>query len=256
MRLLTGPPGSGKTHTVLEILREVVRQGRSDTVLLTPTATMAEHLRNEMAREGLLLRPEAIQTLWSFVRPLTPEWQEIPEGTFRYLVRQAVEALDPPEFRKICAMPGFQNALSTLISELDATGRPPGELANLFLQNEITAPYAGPVFSIASMVWEQAGKLGMAPRSVRFQRAADRIEAGGLAGVETVLLDGFFSLTQVELDLIRALETRASVMVTLPDWEGAAAPAGPAAERSERVRPRGRSRRKGPGGADPPARST
>ena len=42
MRLLTGPPGSGKTHHVLEILREAVRQGRTDTVLLTPTATMAD----------------------------------------------------------------------------------------------------------------------------------------------------------------------------------------------------------------------
>ncbi|MCP5119718.1 MAG: AAA family ATPase, partial [bacterium] len=73
MRLLTGPPGSGKTHTVLEILRESARRGANDTVLLTPTATMAEHLRNEMAREGLLLRPDAIQTLWRFVRPLTPE---------------------------------------------------------------------------------------------------------------------------------------------------------------------------------------
>lgn len=236
MRLLTGPPGSGKTHQVLEILRGSIRSGRNDAVLLTPTATMAEHLRNEMAREGLLVHPEAVQTLWGFLRPLTPEWQEIPEGTLRLLVRQVLKALDPPEFRKICGLPGFLSAIVALIGELDASGQPPDELRRLFLQNEIKAPYALPILSIASKVWQQAKNLGMVPRSVRFQRAAERIEAQGLAGFETVLLDGFFSLTRVELDLIQALERQANVVLTLPEWEGAAAPQGQAPERCERVR--------------------
>ncbi|MCP5114986.1 MAG: hypothetical protein GY953_29500, partial [bacterium] len=142
-----------------------------------------------------------------FVRPLTPELAEIPEGTLRYLVWQAVEELDPVEFRAIGAMPGFQNALTALISELDAIGRLPDD--------------PGAVSAIASKVWEAAATHGMAPRSARFRQVAERIAAEGLAGVEKVLIDGFFSLTPVELDLIRALASKASVTVTLPEWDGA-----------------------------------
>jgi adenylate kinase family enzyme len=49
MRLILGPPGSGKTTSCLEQLRAALRANRGDCRLIVPTATMGEHLRNELS---------------------------------------------------------------------------------------------------------------------------------------------------------------------------------------------------------------
>ena len=67
MLILTGPAGSGKTFLALQQLREAIRLHDDSVRLLVPTATMAAHLRNELAREGLVVRPSLIQTLWRFI---------------------------------------------------------------------------------------------------------------------------------------------------------------------------------------------
>ena len=67
MRLLIGPAGSGKTTRALDSLRAALRRKESGTRLLAPTATLAMHLENRLAREGLVFRPSAIQTLHGFV---------------------------------------------------------------------------------------------------------------------------------------------------------------------------------------------
>src|SRR5437867_2124375 len=69
MLLLSGPPGSGRTSHILSEFREALRRNASDIRLLTPTATMAEHLRHELAREGFVLRPSLILTLSQFLAP-------------------------------------------------------------------------------------------------------------------------------------------------------------------------------------------
>src|SRR2546426_54812 len=56
MLLLTGPPGSGRTSHVLAEFRQALRRNASDIRLLVPTATMAEHLRHLLAREGFVFR--------------------------------------------------------------------------------------------------------------------------------------------------------------------------------------------------------
>ena len=56
MRLLTGPAGSGKTAILLNEFRAALRDGHSGIRLLTPTATLALHLQNEVAREGLVFQ--------------------------------------------------------------------------------------------------------------------------------------------------------------------------------------------------------
>ena len=71
MLLLTGPPGAGKTAFCVEQLRECLRARRRDCVLLTPTTTLAEHLRNQLAREGFLLSPDAVRPFGRYVDDLT-----------------------------------------------------------------------------------------------------------------------------------------------------------------------------------------
>ena len=53
MLLVTGPAGSGKTAFVLDRFREALRAGNDAIRLLAPTATLAQHLQNQFAREAL-----------------------------------------------------------------------------------------------------------------------------------------------------------------------------------------------------------
>ena len=54
MQLLSGPAGSGKTTYILDRFREALSAGSSKVRLLVPTATMAQHLQNRLAREGFV----------------------------------------------------------------------------------------------------------------------------------------------------------------------------------------------------------
>ena len=100
MRLIVGPAGSGKTALVLDQLREAVRAGDHAVRLLAPTATLVQHLQNQLAREGLVLRPRLIQTLSGFVREWCGEAEEAPRPVVYLLVEDAVRRLNRPEFAR------------------------------------------------------------------------------------------------------------------------------------------------------------
>src|ERR1017187_3928514 len=68
MRLLSGPAGSGKTSYILDHFRQACTAGNPAIRLLVPTATMALHLQNRLAREGFVFPGSLIQTLSSFIR--------------------------------------------------------------------------------------------------------------------------------------------------------------------------------------------
>src|ERR1051325_4970009 len=56
--LLIGPPGSGKTHRVLAAFQAALASLDPGRVkLIVPTASMAEHLRHQMARLGMTIPP-------------------------------------------------------------------------------------------------------------------------------------------------------------------------------------------------------
>ena len=101
-RLITGPPASGKSKAALEVFL-------SDPIstLLVPTATMAEHIRNEQARAGVSIRPNRILTLAKFIEPFT-DLKDAPESLVHVLIAQRL----PNEF------PGYHRALAALMREL------------------------------------------------------------------------------------------------------------------------------------------
>ena len=122
MLLLSGPPGSGRTSHILAEFREALRRNASDIRLLAPTATMAEHLRHTLAREGFLLRPHLILTLSQFLAPWAEDLPQIPQAALYLLVERAVRLLAPPEFARVLHTPGFCAALAQTIEEFSAVG--------------------------------------------------------------------------------------------------------------------------------------
>ena len=69
MRLISGPPGSGKSRRFGTEICGFLARREEDWRLLVPTATMAEHVRNAAARDGWVFRPSLIGTLSRFLLP-------------------------------------------------------------------------------------------------------------------------------------------------------------------------------------------
>ena len=103
MRLLIGPAGSGKTTRALDDLRAALRRNQGGTRLLAPTATLAIHLQNQLAREGLVLRRNAIQTLHGFVEAWCAGLTEVSDPVLALVAAEALRRVNRPEFAGVAA---------------------------------------------------------------------------------------------------------------------------------------------------------
>jgi RecB family exonuclease len=183
--LISGPPASGKSRAALHRFL-----ADPSATLLTPTATFAEHVRNELARAHLPIRPNRILTLAKFLAPFTP-FQDASESLLHLLIAQC----DLSGFGPAAEFPGFRRTLVAQLQEIP----PPSHLVE-----------------IASDIEDQLANRSRALRDQRLRTAQPN--ASG-----PVILDGFFTFSSSELDLIETLAAQAPVTVTLPDWSGSEA---------------------------------
>src|SRR5712692_12023236 len=93
--LLIGHPGTGKTRRVREELSSALAAGRRAT-LVVPTASMAEHLQHQLARQGLLIPPRAILPFSRFVERFTPDCTELSSALQILLLEHAPGRTQPP----------------------------------------------------------------------------------------------------------------------------------------------------------------
>ncbi len=213
MRVLTGPPGSGKTAAVIDTLREAVRAGRSDIRLLVPTATMADHTQHRLAREGLVFRRSLIQTLSGFIRDFVPELREASEPVLYLIVEAAARRVRRPEFEAVARMPGFCASLARAIAEFSSAGCDSRRL-NACLPD---APLAAAFLEVYRETERELERRGLVLRAARLLAAAQRIERDGARGVRKIWLDGFHALPDPELRLIEALDRHAAVTLAVED---------------------------------------
>src|SRR5580704_17018375 len=129
MLLLTGPAGSGKTFRILDRFRDALRRRDSGVRLLTPTATMAQHLQNQMAREGFVFRPGLIQTLSRFMDSFAADMPPVSEPLLYLIVEEAARRVNRPEFAQVAGLAGFCVALTRTIEEFSSAGCNPERLA-------------------------------------------------------------------------------------------------------------------------------
>ncbi len=183
--------------------------------LLLPTATLARHLENEIAREGLVFRPGLIQTLNGFVEELVAEFPQAPETVVHLLVEEAVARANRPEFRRVAHLPGFCVRLARTLLEFYAAGCDSGRLAACLPETPLAAGF----LAVYQEVDRALGRRGLLPRAKRIERAAARIDRDGAKGVRTVWLDGFHALPDPELAVIQALGRCTDLTLTLPDYQ-------------------------------------
>lgn len=217
MRLLTGPAGSRKTASILDQLRQALRASNSAVRLLVPTATLAQHLQNQLARDGFVFSRALIQTLNAFVATVTPDTPQVSDTALYLMVEAAARRLNLPEFARVVHMPGFSAALAATLSEFSSAGCDSARLA----AHLPDAPLSAAFLAIYREVDRDLARRGLALRAKRLELAAERIAAGGLGTVRTVWLDGFHALPDPELRMIAALGRHAEVTLTLNDSDGA-----------------------------------
>ena len=212
MRLITGPAGSGKTQLVVNELRDALSGADPAAArLLVPTATLAQHLQNQLAREGMTLRGDAIQTFSGFVRPWALPVKQAADAIVYLTVEEAVRRMDRPEFRQVAQFAGFCNALAHTITEFSSAGCDSHRLRHHLPD----APLAAPLLAIYHEVERALEQRGLALRARCLELAAARIASDGLGGIRTIWLDGFQALPDPELDILAALGRHAEVTLTL-----------------------------------------
>jgi ATP-dependent helicase/DNAse subunit B len=216
MLLLTGPAGSGKTFRVLERFRSALRRKDAGVRLLTPTATMAQHLQNQLAREGFVFRSGLIQTLSHFVDAFAADLPQISEPLFYLIVEQAASRVNRPEFARVVRLPGFCAAMARTMQELSSAGCDAERLAGSVARHGGPAPLAEAFLAVYREVDRELRSRGLATRSHRLAHAAERIAREGLPAIQTIWLDGFYALPDPELAVIGALCRHADVTLTLP----------------------------------------
>ncbi len=211
MRLITGPPASGKTELVLERFRSRVGAGDWSVRLLVPTTTMAQHLQNRLAREGLVFRTGLVQTLSRFIDSLVEDVPQASEAVLYLLVEKAVARANRPEFARVANLPGLWASIAQTILEFSSAGCDSERLA----RSLPPAPLSDAFLAVYREVDRELALRGLALRARRLEAAASRIRERGTGGVETIWLDGFHALPEPELDVIEALAGKADVTLAL-----------------------------------------
>jgi ATP-dependent helicase/DNAse subunit B len=206
MRLVVGPPGSGKTSLILDCVRGALGRGEAKASLLLPTATMAEHLRNELAREGFVFRPGMVATLSKFVESHIADLPQASGAVLEWMVEAALVSTGC--YPSVSGYAGFRKSLVSAIEELATAGARPEHLAGLGL-DEFARVYR--------TVEAEATRRGLWFRSARLRAAAERIGNSSALPAQ-IFLDGFYSFTPSELEILRALNGRVETTVTLPDF--------------------------------------
>ena len=201
--LLIGPPGSGKTHFVLEKLTAALRERReARTLLVVPTASMAQHLTHELARRGFAVPTEFILPIAALVERLTPELREPSPSIDSWLISSAIEQGCGETFAPLLHKPGFENRVAKALQELQAARCGPDDFERFA---------RGPVQKALAQTYRLYERFvdahGFVSPAGRLERAAQLAALRGVGEVREILFDGFFSLSVGERDLVRSLAT-------------------------------------------------
>lgn len=215
MRLLIGPPGSGKTTQVLEEFAASARAGGAR--LVVPTATMAEHLRHELARRGRHIRPSSITTMAGLVAELAPGARVATGPELALLVDLAL-GKRPDLFPLLRGAPGLPAALASAIEELAHSG-----VDALQLESFDRLGMARVHPDLVRLYRAVEAELRAAALCLRAQALAQAAQRAGSQPLpfSAAWFDGFFLFSSAELEFLCRLAAAARVTVTLPEWEGA-----------------------------------
>ncbi|MGC4048679.1 MAG: PD-(D/E)XK nuclease family protein [Paludibaculum sp.] len=223
MRLLLGEPGSGKTTAILREVHRHLRAGSANFRLIVPTATMAEHLRNSLAREGWVVRSSTILTIAGFVESLQPAQKLASSTALTLFLRQILAEGKIRTFSALAGSSGFASALARSLEDLANAGCDSLQWAALRGLGVHSGPFSAGLQQVYEQLEARLAAQSMVFRAQQLASVAREIRDRGLGALQFLYFDGFFSFTRSEIELMRALKQHADLTVALPEWTGAAA---------------------------------
>lgn len=163
---------------------------------------MAEHLRHQLTRDGVVLRPSRVHTLAQFLEQHTT-LKAPPPHLVQFRIQRALEQQRPARFQAVAEFEGLHAAMADLFEEAPANALP-GDLA-----------------ALAEQVERELRERGMGLRRMRLMEAAGALE-NGPASARPAIFDGFFTFSVYETRLLIALSRCSQVVLTVPDWPASA----------------------------------
>jgi ATP-dependent helicase/nuclease subunit B len=218
LKLIVGPPNSGRTGAVLDAFRSLAAR---NPVLVVPTVDDVERFEGELTRDGEAVIGASVGTFDQLFRLVAravdaPAGPPLSRTQRRRLAREAVERSKLQLLAASSVRPGFAAALEELIADLQAALVDP---ATLRARAKDAGPYEAEIAALYDAYVVVRDELA---RQDSHSLAASTI-AGLRANPDSwesrpVLLYGFDDLTFEQLELVRELARAAPVTVALP-WE-------------------------------------
>jgi ATP-dependent helicase/nuclease subunit B len=217
LRVITGPPNSGRTGAILEGFRAAFSE---DPVLVVPTVDDVERFEEELTRGGGAVVGATVCT-FDRLFDLVARTIGAPVGQSLSAVQRtriAGEAVSRAHLRLLAASserPGFAAALEELISELEAAAVDPPTLRERAAEQG--EPYELELAGLYESFAEVRNELG--------REDSHSIAAAATAALRThpdawaarpVFLYGFDDLTVEQLELVRELWSAGPVTIAIP----------------------------------------
>src|SRR5919106_5444832 len=205
LKLIVGPPNSGRTGAVLEEFRS---QSARNPVLVVPTVDDVERFEGELTREGDAVIGATVGTfdqLFGLVARATdpPVGPALSRTQRRRLAREAVARAELKLLARSARRPGFPTALDELTSELQSALVDPATLGE---HAAAAGPYEAEIASLYRAYIESREALGRHDdRSLAAATTAALRARPETWGSRPVFLYGFDDLTLEQLELIREL---------------------------------------------------
>lgn len=217
-QLLLGPSGCGKSRLLLGAFVESLRAGgEAETLLLLPTASYRDHVRNLVLRQSGLggFSGDSICTFQDLLARLAPDTAGAALAPARreLLIRRLLRDLALPEFHGVAEFPGFRATLAEAIEEARHAGLDPKRLAAALPTQRHQAFLR--VFEAYNAALQQAGIDEGAPLA----GALRTIHSGDMR-LRLLLVDGFNDFTVEQRQLLHALIEAAptvEIALTLDD---------------------------------------
>ena len=218
LKLIAGPPNSGRTGAVLEAFRAAAAR---DPVLVVPTVDDVERFEEELTRDGGAVTGASVGTfkqLFGLVARATDATGGTPLSRVqrRRLAREAASSAPLRLLSASAGRPGFPAALEELASELQAALIDPAALS---AQAAEAGAYEQEIAALYAAFLEARDRLG--------RQDEHSLAAAATAGLRSrpdawasrpVLLYGFDDLTREQLELVHELARSSPVTIALP-WQ-------------------------------------
>jgi ATP-dependent helicase/DNAse subunit B len=218
LKLITGPPNSGRTGAVLDGFRAAASR---DPVLVVPTVDDVERFERELTAGGEAVIGASVvnfDQLFALVARATDTSSRPPLSRTqrRRLAREAVSRSGLRLLAASSRRPGFASALEELVSELQAALVDPATLRD---RADQAGPYELEIAALYQAYVEVRDQLERHDaHSLAASVTATLRAAPDAWGARPVFLYGFDDLTLEQLELVRELARTTAVTVALP-WE-------------------------------------